>query len=327
MIALAFLPGWWWLAAVLAVPMAGSIVAWQAARRAAQRRAFGARTDALLGAPHRVRTRAALTLLAGAALASALMHPVAGAPPGEPAQADVVFCLDLSRSMLARDQQPDRLGAAVADLRAFAEAAPGARAGLVAFAGSAHWIAPRTTDLQALTELAASLDPSRPERGGTDLAAALRTALGGVGDGPLDGVAVVLLTDGEDFAADAATAVGEVRARGGTLYAMVYGRRDGAKIVVDGDEGETFLRDASGAEVVSVPDRAALAELAARGGGVCVDGGDGALATLHREHLQPLAERSLLREPSRRAPHVFFWPLSLAWLLAMLALVIPERRR
>jgi Ca-activated chloride channel family protein len=66
--------------------------------------------------------------------------------PGEKVQAVVLIALDLSRSMLAKDIQPDRLERAKFKLTDFLDANPRARAGLIAFAGTAHPVIPFTSD-------------------------------------------------------------------------------------------------------------------------------------------------------------------------------------
>ncbi|MCB9885183.1 MAG: VWA domain-containing protein [Planctomycetes bacterium] len=315
---------------VLLVPL----LAWMAVRgerrrRERQQAAFGRRTAAVLGRPAFVRARAVCGWLGALCCAIALLQPLAGAPPGAPARPEVVLCLDLSRSMLARDLRPDRLRAAQADIRALADAALPARVGLVAFAGTAEWIAPRTDDLQSLAVLAAGLDPSRLARGGTDLAAAIDTALSAFArGGGGEHAGIVLLTDGEDFADGALAAVQRAVAAGVSVSTLAYGSDGGSKIVVEGDDGEVFLQDGSGADVISVPDRAALAALAAAGGGTFANGdGQGALLRVFTDLLLPRAQRAAHRDPTRQPPHVFQWPLLLGVLLSMLALALPERRR
>ncbi len=293
-----------------------------------QERWLGRRTVALLGRPVAPRWRGALWCLAAICLGLALLQPLAGRAPGQPAQPDVVLCLDLSRSMSARDVRPDRLGAAMADIAAFAAAAPGARAGLVGFAGSAELVAPLTADLHAVARLAASLDPSRPLRGGTDLGPAVDTALAALRRAGAAAPAIVLLTDGEDFGAGAAAAVERARAAGVAVACVAYGSESGSKIVVPGDDGEVYLRDERGEEVVTAPDRAGLAALAALGGGRLVVGdGAGALVRLHEQVLLPHARRAAHRDPTREPPHVFQWPLLAGIVLVMLVLALPERRR
>src|SRR5690606_31245937 len=112
---------------------------------AARDRARARRLEALAG-PRAARSargawsrRLRRTLLAGGfgfALL-ALLQPAFG--PGEqhgvPRGLDLVVCLDLSRSMLARDVAPSRLARARAEIRALAERVRGDRLALVTFAG------------------------------------------------------------------------------------------------------------------------------------------------------------------------------------------------
>ena len=66
--------------------------------------------------------------------------------PGEKIQAVVLIALDLSKSMLAKDIQPDRLERAKFKISDFLDANPRARAGLIAFTGTAHPVIPFTSD-------------------------------------------------------------------------------------------------------------------------------------------------------------------------------------
>tara|TARA_R110002096_G_scaffold215310_12_gene403154 strand:- start:5630 stop:6709 length:1080 start_codon:yes stop_codon:yes gene_type:complete len=59
---------------------------------------------------------------------------------------DVVFLLDVSRSMLAQDLAPDRLGAAKIAIRDCVESLNGDRVALVVFSGAASILCPLTTD-------------------------------------------------------------------------------------------------------------------------------------------------------------------------------------
>lgn len=317
-----------WPALLLLLSLAVWAIGAERARRQRQRAAFGRRVDAVLGRPAFVRARAGCAIGAALCCGVALLQPLAGDAPGEPARPEVVLCLDLSRSMLARDLPQGRLRAAQDDVRALAETNARLRAGLVAFAGVAEWIVPRTDDMHSLAVLAATLDPSRLARGGTDLAAAIDTALTAFASGGGEHTAIVLLTDGEDFGDAASAAVQRALAAGVTVHALAYGSEAGSKIVVAGDDGEVFLQDATGADVVSVPDRAALAALAAAGGGTFgIGDGRGALLRLVDEVLTPRARRAAHRDPTRQPPHVFQWPLLLGVLLSMLALALPERLR
>ncbi len=78
--------------------------------------------------------------------------------PGEKIQAVVLIALDLSKSMLAKDIQPDRLERAKFKITDFLDANPRARAGLIAFAGTAHPVIPFTSDYKLVEFQAKALE-------------------------------------------------------------------------------------------------------------------------------------------------------------------------
>ncbi|MEX6686965.1 VWA domain-containing protein [Danxiaibacter flavus] len=78
--------------------------------------------------------------------------------PGEKIQAVVLIALNLSRSMDATDIQPSRLQRAKFKVSDFLDANPRARAGLVAYAGTAHPVLPFTSDYKLIKHHAQSLE-------------------------------------------------------------------------------------------------------------------------------------------------------------------------
>ena len=66
--------------------------------------------------------------------------------PGQKIQAVVLIALDLSKSMMTKDIQPNRIERAKFKINDFLDANPRARAGLIAFAGTAHPVLPFTSD-------------------------------------------------------------------------------------------------------------------------------------------------------------------------------------
>ena len=188
--------------------------------------------------------------------------------------ADVVVCLDVSRSMLARDVPPSRLAAAKREIRALARTRAGDRLALVLFAGEARLAAPLTSDVESFCEIVDLADPLSVGRGGTDLGAALEAALAALEGAAGDHAAVILVTDGEDLGGRGLRAAEACKARNVAVHCVGFGSAGGAKIPVAGDGGTTFLRDRGGAEVVSALDPDGLRRIAeATGGEAVVDAG------------------------------------------------------
>ncbi len=85
----------------------------------------------------------------------------------------VVLAVDISRSMLAEDTRPSRLGRAVREARRLVQDLDQDRIGLVAFAGRSYILSPLTLDGGAVTLFLDALNPDLASQGGTGLASTL----------------------------------------------------------------------------------------------------------------------------------------------------------
>ncbi len=112
---------------------------------------------------------------------------------------DVVFLVDVSRSMDARDVPPSRLDRARrAAEELLARLEPQDRAALAAFAGRGVLLAPLTPDREALAELISALDTELIRPRGSDLGHGLRAALSAFEMASERPRVIVVLSDGED---------------------------------------------------------------------------------------------------------------------------------
>ena len=86
--------------------------------------------------------------------------------PGNKTEAALILILDLSRSMLAEDIQPNRIERAKLKIKDLFKAQPGTRTALIAFAGTAHTVVPFTKDYRTIERQMDALRPSiMPTRG------------------------------------------------------------------------------------------------------------------------------------------------------------------
>jgi Ca-activated chloride channel family protein len=314
-------------------------VPWVVLRRRERRsadllRALGPRAVRLRGGealPVAHRRQACLTVGVLVMLVCAASAPRFGGP-GASAQAgplDLVVCIDVSRSMRARDARPDRAGAARRAIRALVERAQGDRVGLVAFAGSARRIVPRTTDCASLLELLDAADELSVPRGGTDLAAALQagaTAL--AGRSPDSPGVLLLVTDGEDPDRRGLAAARKCREQGIRVFVAGCGSSRGSKIPVAVAGGEVWLQDNAGQDVVSAPDEAALEAIAQAGGGAYVGCDEAALTDLYATRLAMLAPVDVAAsEGVEESGNRYRLPLLVALLLLSWSISVARSRR
>jgi Ca-activated chloride channel family protein len=253
-------PEYLWLLAAVPVCLVFGLLA--ASRR---RRVAALRPDLSLPAARR-RVKAGAFLAGLACLALAAAGPGRGretvsAPPATPLC--LVVALDCSRSMLARDLRPDRLGAAKALVLDVLARLPGVDAGLVGFAGRAWLACPVTADRTGLAVALDGLSPAAAPLGGTNLPAALEAArLALAGAGPGTG-AVVVVSDGEDTASVPVPVAARDEA---PVFTVAVGGATPAPVPLPKAAGG-LLRDAGGRPVLAGVDAAGLADLAGRNRG------------------------------------------------------------
>jgi Ca-activated chloride channel family protein len=164
--------------------------------------------------------------------------------------------------MLARDVAPSRLDRARYKARDLFAANRGGLNGLVAYAGEAFVVAPLTSDANSLNDLLDALAPDTMPVDGDNAAAAIARGAALIRDADVGGGSLVLVTDDAGDAAQQAAR--QARAEGVRVSVLGVGTAKGGPVPLA--EGG-FLRDAQGQVALAGRDDAALAALAAAGGG------------------------------------------------------------
>jgi len=108
---------------------------------------------------------------------------------------DIIFAMDVSTSMLARDFSPDRLNAAKDIAIEFISQRPSDRMGIVVFAGESYTQCPLTTDRATLINLMKDVQTDLIDDG-TAIGNGLATAVARMKDSDAKSRVVILLTDG-----------------------------------------------------------------------------------------------------------------------------------
>lgn len=130
---------------------------------------------------------------------------------------DIVFALDVSTSMLARDFNPDRISAAKDIAIEFIAQRPSDRMGIVVFAGESFTQCPLTTDRATLINMMKEVETGLIEDG-TAIGNGLATAISRLKDSPAKSRVIILLTDGVNNR-------GEIAPLMATEIAKTYGVR------------------------------------------------------------------------------------------------------
>ncbi len=246
---------WRWVTLLLVALSSGALLyAWRARKQALAK--FG--DEALVrslrdGSP--AAFRAARGVLAVIAL---LLTGLAVARPQGRARTevlsrkgiDVVVCLDVSKSMLARDVAPSRITRAKSELRRLMEEEPGDRVGVVVFAGTTMEY-PLTTDHESAQRFYRDVEPYNFPVGGTSIGRAITAAHEMFRRDPLSNrrsKVILVLTDGEDLDGDPVAAARAAQQEGIATYVVAIGSAVPEPIPQFSPEGRMvgFERDARG---------------------------------------------------------------------------------
>lgn len=176
---------------------------------------------------------------------------------------EIMLCMDVSGSMLARDFSPNRLEASQQVARNFISRRKGDKIGLVIFAGQSLTLCPLTTDHEALLyQLNNNYYGILTD--GTSIGSGLATAVDRLRGGNAASRIIVLLTDGEDTGGkiDPATAKEIAKTFGVKVYTIGMGTEGYAQIPYQSTLGSTVLEK----EKVSI-DEDLLKEIAGETGG------------------------------------------------------------
>ncbi len=235
---------------VLPLLLIGLFVYAASQRRAAFARFMETGMRARISLPvSRVRRawKAALVLLALACLIVAVARPAWNRKEIviKHSGRDVVFLLDVSKSMLAEDLVPNRLEHAKLAIMDAVDRLRGDRIGLVVFAGTAIVKCPLTLDYGFFRMALEGVNTESVSRGGTMLGDALRTVLRDIFDNQDKQYKdVILITDGEDQESAPLPAAQAAADKGVRLIIIGLGdEQEGQRIPVQDEQGrKTFLK-------------------------------------------------------------------------------------
>ena len=323
-----------WLWALLVLPLMAGLFVWSHRRgQALVAKIVAVRLrDQLSGSvsPLRRILRASLLLASIALAIVAVAQPRYGFIEKETKQKgrDVIVAIDTSRSMLATDIAPTRLARAKLFTQDLVRLLQGDRIGLVAFAGSAFLQAPLTLDYNAVTNALEELDTTVIPKGGTNIAAAITAAREAFGKAEGQTRALIVLTDGEELAADGIAAAKQAAGEGIRIFTVGIGSPEGSLIPVRLDDGRSdFVRDSAGKPVTSKLDDSRLKEIASATGGFFTIIGPDAAREIFQKGIEPmeLSETGVFsaRQPIER----YQWPLAAATVCLALSLLPGDRRR
>ena len=240
----------------------------------------------------------------------------------------VMVALDVSKSMLAQDLKPDRLTRAKMEIDQLMNHLNGDEVGLTVFSGASFVLFPLTSDYNTARSFLDSAKPSIISRPGTAIGEAMRTAMRGFDDGRNSQKVVVVMTDGEDNAADVNAATQEAAKAGVMVYTIGFGSSSGDVIPEYDDAGNQVgvKKDKSGQTVVSTLNEQALRDISAATGAQYYPAtADGSELDALAAQLNGLQKGDIQRSDAVQHSEQFQWFLAPALLMLIASEFISDR--
>ncbi len=245
---------------------------------------------------------------------------------------DIVFVLDVSRSMLAEDLAPNRLDRAKLAITDMIDKLKGDRVALVAFSGSAVLKCPLTLDYGFFKLMLSQVDVYSVSRGGTMIGDAIRKGLDeGFDDQEKKYKDIILITDGEDHDSFPVQAAEEAGKRGVRIIAVGLGdENQGKRIPITDEQGNRTFMTYKGREVWSRLDAATLRKMVNQTpGGRYLNVATGAidLGKVYTRLIQNEEKREMETRTVKLYQEKYQIFLSVAVFLLVVEMVTGERRR
>ena len=177
---------------------------------------------------------------------------------------DVVIALDVSKSMLAEDVQPNRLARAKNFISNFVDQLRNDRLAMIVFAGRAYLQMPLSVDYSAAKLYLKTIGTESVPTQGTAIGEAVDLANESFAQGDNKSKALIIISDGEDNETGVEEALETAAKNGIKVFTLAVGTDKGSPIpMANGD----FKRDAEGNIVLSKVNIAAMQQYAAKGNG------------------------------------------------------------
>ena len=188
---------------------------------------------------------------------------------------DIVFAIDVSKSMLAEDIAPNRIEKAKRLVSALLNQLASDRVGIIAYAAQAVPQLPITTDYGAAKMFLQALNTDMLSSQGTAIDAAIDLAATYFDDQDQTNRVVFILSDGEDHSENALAAAERAKDLGIKIFTFGVGTEKGAPIPIKKNGiVESYKKDENGEVVMTKRNTEMLISIANSTNGSFVEGND-----------------------------------------------------
>jgi Ca-activated chloride channel family protein len=241
---------------------------------------------------------------------------------------DIVFAMDVSKSMLAEDVAPNRLEKSKQIVSQIINQLGSDRIGIVAYAGSAFPVLPITTDYGVAKMFLQSMNTGIVSSQGTSLDEAIKLSSTYFEDKSKTSKLLILISDGEDHSEGAETAAEEANKLGMKIITIGVGTEKGSTIPLRRNGiVESFQRDNNNEVVVTKLNQESLTTIAKATKGGYVNGNNTKEVLEYvKNALNNIQKTEFEATQMANFQSQFQWFLGLAFALLFLDIFFLERK-
>lgn len=242
---------------------------------------------------------------------------------------DIVFAIDVSKSMLAEDIAPNRLEKAKRLVSEIINQLASDRIGIIAYAGQAYPQLPITTDYGAAKMFLQAMNTNMLSSQGTAINAAIDLASTYYDDDEQTNRVLFIVSDGEDHSEKSTIqAVENATQNGIRIFTLGVGKSKGVPIPLKRNGiVESLKKDNQGEVVITRLNETVLSEIADEGNGIFIDGSqtDKAVEAI-KEQLDQMDKKEFEAKQFAEYKDQFQWFLAIGLFFLFLDIFLLDRK-
>jgi Ca-activated chloride channel family protein len=241
---------------------------------------------------------------------------------------DLVFAIDVSKSMLTEDIAPNRIEKAKRIVAETLSELKGDRVGIITYAASAFPQLPITTDYGAARMFLKGVNTDMMSSQGTAILEAIKLAGTFFDPNAETRRVLVLLSDGEDHNETGVDIIAETANQANIqIITVATGTTSGGPIPEGGIAKGSFKKDSEGNVVISKLNKDVLEELADSTNGVYIDTPttEATISTIS-DFLAQLDKTAFETQTYSNYKDQFQWFIAIAFVILVIEFIIPERK-
>ena len=241
---------------------------------------------------------------------------------------DIVFAVDVSKSMLAEDIAPNRIEKSKQLVTQIINNLASDRIGIIAYAGKAFPQLPITTDYAASKMFLQNMNTDMMTSQGTAIREAIELAKTYYDDEEQTNRILVIISDGEDHEGDAADLAEEANEQGIRIFTIGVGDTKGGPIPIKRNGVIlNYKKDRNGQTVITKLNEDTLKDIANEANGVYINGSNTAeVVDTIKDLLDRMDKKEFESKQIADFKDKFQWFLALGFLFVFIDVFLLERK-